>query len=153
MNSKAFWKDTPLAEMTREQWESICDGCCRCCLIKLQDEESEQICTTSVVCRYLDLESGHCTEYVNRTVLVPECVRLTPDNLQQQFYYMPQSCSYRVLYEHGDLPEWHPLRTGSATAMKQAGISILAMAISESELEDEEELFAHIIDCDDEEEL
>ncbi|MDH5183516.1 MAG: YcgN family cysteine cluster protein [Gammaproteobacteria bacterium] len=151
MNTIPFWQTTKLTEMTSQQWESLCDGCGRCCLIKLQDEDTEDICTTNVVCRYLDLNNCHCIEYKERTVLVPECVRLTPDNLQEQFHYMPQSCSYRVLYESGDLPEWHPLLTGSHEAMEEAGISIKMMAVSENEIEDEEQLFSHIIDCDEEE--
>lgn len=151
MTNQYFWQTTPLNEMTQQQWESLCDGCARCCLIKLQDEETEEICTTNVVCRYLDLENGHCTEYQARTTLVPECVRLTPENLQEQFHYMPQSCSYRVLYESGDLPDWHPLRTGSSDALQEAGISVSMIAISETEIENEEQLFAHIIDCDEEE--
>lgn len=151
MDKKHFWQTTKLEEMTPQQWESLCDGCARCCLIKLQDEDTEEICTTNVVCRYLELDNCHCTEYTERTVLVPECVSLTPDNLNDQFHYMPQSCSYRVLYETGNLPDWHPLLTGSHEAMLDAGISVRMMAISENEIEDEEQLFAHIVDCDEEE--
>ena len=148
MKQKPFWSTTKLEDMTALQWESLCDGCGRCCLIKLQDEETEEICTTNVVCRYLDLNNCHCTEYTERTVLVPECVRLTPQNLSEQFHYMPQSCSYRVLYQSGELPDWHPLLTGSQAEMEEAGISVKMIAISETEIANEDELFAHIVDCD-----
>lgn len=150
MHKETFWQTTELAQMTTQQWESLCDGCGRCCLIKLQDEDTEEICTTNVVCRYLHLDNCHCTEYKERTVLVPECITLTADNLKDQFHYMPQSCSYRVLYETGNLPDWHPLITGSHEAMEEAGISVKMMAISENEIEDEEQLFDHIVDCDEE---
>ncbi|MBD3610210.1 MAG: YcgN family cysteine cluster protein [Gammaproteobacteria bacterium] len=148
MADKNFWKNISFNEFSPQQWESICDGCGRCCLIKLQDEETDQICTTNVACRYLDLENNHCTKYLERTTLVPSCVKLTPENLSEQFYYMPQSCSYRLLYETGDLPEWHPLKSGSHSQMNEMGISIQYLAVSEATIEDEEQLFDHIIDCE-----
>ena len=146
--TKPFWKSKTLLDMTPDEWESLCDGCARCCLIKLENVDTGEICTTNLACRYLDLEQGHCTEYQERTRLVPECVKLTPDNLAEQFHYMPQSCAYRRVYETGDLPEWHPLLSGDRRAMEAAGISIRHYAVSETVITDEDEMFDHIIDCD-----
>lgn len=148
MNIQPFWKTTPLDQMSLEQWESLCDGCARCCLIKLEDEESGQICTTSLACRYLDLETSHCTCYAERTRLVPTCVKLTPDNISQQFHFMPQSCTYRLIYEGTELPDWHPLIAGDRQAMDEAGIGIRHLAVSETVVHNEDELADYIIDCD-----
>ena len=143
-----FWKTTPLDELSEAQWESLCDGCARCCLIKLENIDTGEICTTNLACRYLDLQECRCTQYGERTRLVPECVKLTPDNLAQQFHYMPQSCAYRRIYEGGDLPEWHPLLCGGREMMEEAGISITHFAVSETIIEDEDQMFDHILDCD-----
>jgi len=148
MSEPRFWKTLPLEQLSEEQWESLCDGCARCCLIKLENIDSGEICTTNLACRYLDLDHGHCTQYTERTTLVPECVKLTPQNLAEQFHYMPQSCAYRRVYETGDLPPWHPLLSGGREAMDEAGIGITHFAVSESTIEDEEQMFDHIIDCD-----
>ena len=148
MTETRFWKTTPLQQLTVEQWESLCDGCARCCLIKLENVDTGEICTTNLACRYLDLQQGCCTQYEERTRLVPECVKLTPENLADQFHYMPQSCAYRLVYESGELPDWHPLLSGDRTAMDAAGISIRHFAVSETVIEDEDEMFDHIIDCD-----
>jgi len=148
MADKHFWQSTPLAELDAQQWESLCDGCARCCLIKLENVDTGEICTTNLACRYLDLEGCRCSQYGERTRLVPECVKLTPDNLAEQFHYMPQSCAYRRIYESGELPEWHPLLSGGREAMEEAGISISHFAVSETIIEDEEQMFDHILDCD-----
>ncbi|MBD3669560.1 MAG: YcgN family cysteine cluster protein [Gammaproteobacteria bacterium] len=148
MNKLPFWKNTPLNEMTGEQWESLCDGCARCCLIKLEDEDSEEICTTSLACRYLDMQKQLCTCYEERTTLVPTCVKLTPDNIQDQFHFMPQTCAYRLIYEGQELPEWHPLLTGNRDLMQESGISIRHIAVSETVIETEEDMLDYIIDCD-----
>jgi uncharacterized cysteine cluster protein YcgN (CxxCxxCC family) len=149
MSESRFWKTIPLDQLSEEQWESLCDGCARCCLIKLENVDSGEICTTNLACRYLDLEHGGCTQYRERTTLVPECVKLTPDNLAEQFHYMPQSCAYRLVYETGDLPDWHPLVNGGREAMDEAGIGITHFAVSETVIEGEDQWFDHIIDCDD----
>lgn len=148
MSEDRFWEHTPLQELTETQWESLCDGCARCCLVKLENVDSGEICTTDLACRYLDIPGGACTRYSDRTSLVPECVKLTPENLAEQFHYMPQSCAYRLVYETGKLPPWHPLLSGGRQAMEEAGISIVHFAVSESSVEDEEQMFDHIIDCD-----
>lgn len=133
-----FWERKTLAEMTRSEWESLCDGCARCCLFKIEDSESGELFHTDVVCRYLDLNDGHCTCYARRSVKVPDCVTLTPENIAE-LGWMPASCAYRRLAEGRGLPEWHPLRSGNRRQMEVAGISVLGRVIAETEVEDLEE--------------
>ena len=140
-----FWEEKPLDQLSREEWESLCDGCARCCLIKLEDEEDGSLYTTSLVCRYLDLESGRCGCYAERTTLVPECLQVTPENADK-LEWMPQSCAYRLLAEGGSLPEWHPLISGSKESVHEAGISVRNFAISEAEVPNEEHWQEYIID-------
>lgn len=131
--------------MSRAEWESLCDGCARCCLIKLEDEETEALHYTGVACRYLDRKQCNCSVYNERTKLVPDCLELSIDNVDQ-LYWMPQSCAYRLLAEGGTLPEWHPLVSGKQTSVHEAGIDICGFAISEDEVESEDDLEAYIID-------
>ena len=142
-----FWEEKPLDQLTRDEWESLCDGCARCCLIKLEDEEDGSRYTTSLVCRYLDIEGGACGCYAERTTLVPECLQVTPQNADK-LEWMPQSCAYRLLAEGGSLPEWHPLISGSKESVHEAGISVRGFAISEAEVPDEELWQEYIIDHD-----
>jgi uncharacterized cysteine cluster protein YcgN (CxxCxxCC family) len=140
----AFWQQ-PLASLSREQWEKLCDGCARCCLVKLEDEESGEIHYTSIVCRYLDRETCRCSEYKERTRLVPDCLQVTPDNLVQ-LHWMPSSCAYRLLAEGHPLPEWHPLIAGNREAIREEGISACNFAISETEIGSEDDLEEYLID-------
>ena len=134
---KPFWQTKPLSEMSRTEWESLCDGCAKCCLHKLIDDESEdeavdtdfieeneELHYTNVACQYLNDKKCECTVYLQRTKLVPSCVQLTQDNLEQVFY-MPTSCSYRRLAEGRGLASWHPLlNKGKKSAMHKAGMSV-----------------------------
>lgn len=140
-----FWEQKALAELTRDEWESLCDGCARCCLIKLEDEEDGALYTTSIVCRYLDLDAGRCGCYSERSTLVPECLQVTPQNADK-LEWMPQSCAYRLLAEGGTLPDWHPLISGNKESVHAAGLSVRDIAISEVEIEDEELWQDYIID-------
>ena len=108
MNGTPFWKTTPLAELTRPQWESLCDGCGRCCLHKLEDIDSGKLFFTSVVCHLFDDQKCQCTRYSERSVLVPDCLVLTPENLDS-INFLPDTCAYRLLNEGQTLPDWHPL--------------------------------------------
>ena len=123
--------------MSREEWESLCDGCARCCLIKLEDEESGELYTTGVACRYLELDSCRCGVYTERTRLVPDCVQVTQENIND-LYFMPQSCAYRLLAEGRTLPSWHPLLSGEGEAVRRAGISVCGFAIIEDDVEPEQ---------------
>lgn len=119
-----FWKRKSLAEMDAGEWESLCDGCGRCCLIKLEDEDTGAYYFTDIACRLFDAGSCKCRDYPNRDSLVPDCVRLTPDNVSA-LGWMPPSCAYRLLSEGKDLPDWHPLVSGRAESVVEAGASVM----------------------------
>lgn len=142
--NKPFWEFKALTEMTREEWESLCDGCARCCLVKLEDEDSGDVHYTNVVCDLLDQETCRCTQYQSRSKLVPECVVVTPDVLDQ-LHWMPSTCAYRLLWEGKPLPDWHPLLSGNADSVHLAGISVRGRVYRESEIS-VDELEEHIVD-------
>lgn len=131
--SEQFWRKKPLAEMTPAEWESLCDGCGRCCLHKIEDEDTGELLFTSVACRLLDLGTCRCTHYPERRRHVPDCLDLR-DGFTQ-FHWLPGTCAYRLLAEGKDLPEWHPLLTGRAESVREAGISIHDFAVSETEVD------------------
>lgn len=130
MAEKPFWQTVPLADMDDAQWEAVCDGCAKCCLVKLQDEESNEIVFTDIVCNLLDQENCRCSQYETRTALVPDCVKLTKDNLDK-IDFMPPSCAYRLLHEGKELPAWHPLVSGKAATVVEAGMSVKGRVIAE----------------------
>ena len=138
----SFWKTKTLAEMTTEEWESLCDNCGKCCLHKLEDEESGKVVFTSVACKLINLNTCRCTRYSERTRLVPECLDLKQYDFAQK-HWLPSTCAYRLVNEGQDLPAWHPLRSGSLASVKKAGISINSYAIKES---DSRNLEDHIIE-------
>lgn len=139
-----FWETTPLLEMNTEQWESLCDGCAQCCLVKLEDEENGDIFYTDVACYLLQQDSCTCGDYRQRCVLVPDCVKLTADNLQE-LRWMPDDCAYRRLAEGRELAWWHPLVSGSENTVHEAGVSVRGKVICETEV-DTDELEEHIVD-------
>jgi len=125
-----FWKRKAFAEMTRGEWESLCDGCARCCLAKLEDEDTGEIAYTNVACRLLDHETCRCTKYAERSRFVPDCVTLTPENVGL-LRWMPSTCAYRLLAEGKDLPDWHPLVSGHPDSVHWAGISVRGRIVCE----------------------
>ena len=125
-----FWKEKRLDEMTPAEWESLCDGCAKCCLHKLQFEDTGELKYTNVACRLLDLRACACMNYAKRDDLVPDCVRLNPDNLAE-LDWMPSTCAYRLLAEGKDLAWWHPLISGSRETVHEAGMSVRGRAIPE----------------------
>ncbi len=125
-----FWKTKTLEQMTHEEWESLCDGCGRCCLHKLRDEETEALVFTNVACRLLDTESGRCSDYVRRHRRVPDCVTLTPA-LVREIDWLPPSCAYRRLGEGKPLAWWHPLVSGDPNTVHTSGVSVSGRAVSE----------------------
>ena len=132
-----FWETIPLREMSDEQWESLCDGCARCCLHKLQDEDTELIHYTSIACKLLDQEGCHCTRYPERQKLVPDCVVLSP-SYSDTLSWLPESCAYRLLDEGKPLPDWHPLITGRNESVHEAGISVRGRVVSEEGIHDDD---------------
>lgn len=125
-----FWKTKTLAEMTHAEWESLCDGCGRCCLHKLRDDETGAVWWTNVSCRLLDTTACRCTRYAERRRLVPDCVRLTPQNLTE-IDWLPPTCAYRRLQEGQGLAWWHPLVSGDPATVHEAGISVRGRALDE----------------------
>ena len=127
---RPFWKTKTLEAMSHEEWESLCDGCGRCCLHKLRDDETEALAFTNVACRLLDTKSCQCSDYVRRKRRVPDCVTLTPE-LVREIDWLPPSCAYRRLADGKDLAWWHPLVSGDPNSVHDAGISVRDRAISE----------------------
>lgn len=125
-----FWKTTPLDSMTAPQWESLCDGCGRCCLHKLRDEDTEELSFTNVSCRLLDTNTCRCRKYETRRKFVPDCVTLTPATLKD-IDWLPPSCAYRRLAEGKDLAWWHPLVSGNPETVHTAGVSVRGRALDE----------------------
>jgi uncharacterized cysteine cluster protein YcgN (CxxCxxCC family) len=130
--------------MTREEWESLCDGCARCCIIKFEDEDTGHIYHTNVVCHLLDIYHCKCTRYEERSVLVPMCVTLTPE-LAGELKWMPETCAYRLLAEGKDLPSWHPLVSGNGKSVHKAGISVRGKVVSGKDVE-EDDLPDYVVD-------
>ncbi|GBL03436.1 YcgN family cysteine cluster protein [Glaciecola sp. KUL10] len=145
-----YWLDTPLADMSKEQWESICDGCAKCCLHKFIDDQSvneeddfaptdvlregEEILFTNIACHLLHTKTCACTSYEKRSTLVPDCVTLTKENLESIFY-MPKSCSYRRLHEGRGLASWHPLlNKGKKAKMHESRISVRGRTVNEHDI-------------------
>ncbi len=118
-----FWKRKRLDQMSRAEWESLCDGCALCCLQKIEDEESGEIFYTDIACKLLDVSSCRCGDYAARAKRVADCLVLTVDDAAA-FQWLPSTCAYRRLAEGDDIPEWHPLRTGDPESVHEAGVSI-----------------------------
>ncbi len=125
---KPFWEIKTLAEMTPDEWEAVCDGCGLCCLTKLQDDETDEIVYTRVVCPYSDTQTAACSDYTNRSVNVPSCVNLTVERVAE-FDWLPDTCGYRVLLRGDPLPDWHPLVSGNKDSVQKAGVGLLAIPV------------------------
>lgn len=139
-----FW-ELPLKDLDRAEWEALCDGCGKCCLNKLEDEDSGQVAFTSVACRLLDGQSCRCTSYHNRHDYVPECVVLSPEKMDEVMYWLPATCAYRLRHHGRPLAAWHPLISGDPESVHRAGISMRDRTISEAEL-GEDDWEDHIIE-------
>lgn len=140
-----FWEKKPLDKLSEAEWEALCDGCGKCCLNKLEDEDSGEVALTRVACRLLDDQTCRCAHYENRHQFIPECIVLRPDNLDTHAYWMPQTCAYRLLWQGKPLPAWHPLITGDPNSVHSAGVSVQGMTVSEFDTP-EEDWEDHIIE-------
>lgn len=138
MAEKPFWEAKTLEAMTASEWESLCDGCGLCCLIRFEDEDTGEIIPTRVSCRLFDGAACRCSDYADRHRYVPDCIKLTPHNIEG-LQWMPPSCAYRRLHEGKTLPAWHPLMTGDPDSTHKAGVSVRNQTISESVLQHEED--------------
>ncbi|MCF7982562.1 MAG: YcgN family cysteine cluster protein [Pseudomonadales bacterium] len=135
MSDQRFWEIKSLKQMTRPEWESLCDGCARCCLQKLEDEESGDVYYTDLACHFLDLDSCRCKDYEKRSLRVHNCISLTPDNMDV-LQWLPDTCAYRLIAEGKGLYAWHPLISGSADSVLKAGVSIHGRCLSETDVPD-----------------
>ena len=126
-----FW-ELPLDQLDRAEWEALCDGCGRCCLHKIEDEDHGTIEDTNVACKLLDTQSAQCRDYRNRRAFVPDCMRLTL-KLVDQVNWLPKSCAYRLRAEGEPLKDWHYLISGDREAVKHAGVSVAGRVVSETE--------------------
>ena len=135
---KNFWEKVPLTKMSRPEWEALCDGCGKCCLNKLEDEDTGQVALTNVACRLLDDQTCQCSQYPIRHNFVPECIVLSPDNMEENLYWMPETCAYKLLWNGRPLPDWHPLKTGDRDSVHKAGVSMRGRTVPELEVDDDE---------------
>lgn len=144
MMRERFWERYTLEELTPEEWEALCDGCARCCLLKLQDEDSGELYFTRLACEYLDGDNCRCTTYGDRLSRVPDCVRVTP-RVARSYDWLPHTCAYRRLARGQGLPAWHPLLTGDPESVHAAGISVRGRTLTEAAVaeEDYEEHIVH----------
>jgi len=139
-----FWEELSLEEMSKKQWEMLCDGCGLCCLHKFEDEYTSKIFFTDVVCQYIEEETCKCKHYESRNEYVPDCLNIKPD-WGAKFNWLPSSCAYRLLYEKKSLHDWHPLVSGQRDSVHMAGISVRGRAFSDADISDED-IFSHIIE-------
>jgi uncharacterized protein len=130
-----FWRNKTLDEMSKEQWESLCDGCGRCCLNKIEDSDKGEIYLTKVACRLLELGSCRCRDYPNRQRWVPDCISLTVEDVRS-ISWLPPTCGYRLVDEGKDLLWWHPLVSGSPDTVHEAGISVRSWAKTERRIKE-----------------
>ena len=135
MTQVPFW-EKPLQSLTSQEWEALCDGCGKCCLHKLIDDETEELHYTNVRCQQLNHETAQCQDYANRMTKVPSCLKVTPSNIPT-LDWLPNSCSYRLRFLQQPLPQWHPLLVGYRSVMHTQGASVVGKVISETHICDD----------------
>jgi uncharacterized protein len=142
---RKFWETVDLTDMTREEWEALCDGCGKCCLLKLEDDANDQLHYTNVACRLFDDKTCRCGNYPLRKQLVKGCVVLTPENIERNAHWMPSTCAYRLLEQGSPLPDWHPLVSGDPDTPRKADITMHGKTLAEYEV-NEDDLEDYIIE-------
>jgi uncharacterized cysteine cluster protein YcgN (CxxCxxCC family) len=145
VNQNHFWETKPLSAMTRGEWESLCDGCGRCCLMKLEDENTGRIYYTNIACRLLDCQACRCTDYANRMKRVRDCLKLTPKRATE-YGWLPHSCAYRRLAEGRGLAWWHPLVSGDPETVHTAGVSVRGRVGAREREVPRKEYEEHVVD-------
>lgn len=138
MTGEPFWRRKSLSQMNAREWESLCDGCGLCCLVRFEDEDTGEIIPTRVHCRLFDADACTCSDYANRKRHVPDCIKLTPGAVGK-LGWMPKSCGYRRIHEGRDLADWHPLISGDPESVHRAGVSIRGQTVSEEALAEPED--------------
>ena len=133
-----FWERKKLHQMSRAEWEALCDGCGKCCLNKLEDDESGEVALTRVACRLLDDATCRCAQYEIRHQFVPDCIVLDATNIKANLYWMPETCAYKLLHTGQPLFDWHPLISGTADSVHAAGVSMKDRTVSEFDVADED---------------
>lgn len=136
--SDRFWETKKLEQMNKAEWEAVCDGCGKCCLNKLEDEDTGEVEMTRVACRLLDNDTCLCAQYPIRHQFVPECIVLTPKTLKDNLYWLPQTCGYRLLHEGRTLYDWHPLIAGNSEAIHEAGVTMQGRTVPEFEIDEDD---------------
>jgi uncharacterized cysteine cluster protein YcgN (CxxCxxCC family) len=140
-----FWEKKPMAKLSKREWEALCDGCGKCCLNKIEDEETGRVYLTRVACRLFDDSTCKCGQYKIRHQFVPECIVLRPDNIDEHAYWMPRTCAYRLVWQGKPLPNWHPLVSGDPETVHDAGVSMRGRTVAEFEV-DEDDWEDHLIE-------
>ena len=130
-----FWKSKNLKQMTNDEWESLCDGCGKCCLHKLEDIDSGEVYISKVSCMYLDQNTCTCNDYKNRHKNVSDCIKLSPENIKQ-INWLPDTCSYKLVLNNDDLPDWHHLITGNKNTIHEEGMSVKNYSVNEKDIKD-----------------
>jgi uncharacterized cysteine cluster protein YcgN (CxxCxxCC family) len=142
--SDPFWRTKPLSQMTAREFESICDGCARCCLVKLEDEDTGRIHYTDVACKLLDTKSCRCSDYGHRRRRVPDCLKITP-RTAKSYEWLPPTCGYRLIAEGKDLYWWHPLVSGDPETVHAAGVSVRGKVAGFEQDFSDDELGHHLV--------
>nr|WP_298412515.1 YcgN family cysteine cluster protein [uncultured Halomonas sp.] len=145
-----FWERFSLEELDHEEWEALCDGCGRCCLIKLEDEDSGDVLTLDVACKLLDTRQCRCQDYTHRFARVPACTQMNLQTLRE-FHWLPDSCAYRRLHEGRGLADWHPLVSGDPQSVHRARVSVAHFAVSERDVPEDrwEDHVIAVLPCED----
>ncbi|ATH07792.1 hypothetical protein BIY24_07475 [Halobacteriovorax marinus] len=142
-----FWKEKSLIQLSAAEWESLCDGCGKCCLVKLEDPDTFEVAYTACSCSLLDIEKVQCQKYENRFEAVPECLKITPENIEK-LDYLPSSCAYRLVAKGEDLPEWHHLISGDLGLVHSLGKSVADWCVPINQV-DEDDLVDMIVEIED----
>ncbi|SEQ68962.1 YcgN family cysteine cluster protein [Thalassovita taeanensis] len=133
-----FWETVSITRMTRAEWEALCDGCGKCCLNKLEDEDTGEVALTRVACRLLDDATCRCGQYETRHQFVPECIVLDAKNMDKNLYWMPETCAYKLLWTGQQLKAWHPLISGDPDSVHKAGASVQGITVPEFEISEDD---------------